>query len=235
MKNQYFGDINDYRKYGLLRALSSDRKIKAAICWMLTANDGGTDGRFTDFLDSPERWRKYDPELFDMLSEIVIDRKKRDVKEADRVGLIDRVSYYSPVLTDDNRSDYFAQFRKTVIPSHLVFFDPDNGFEVGSVPKGKRGSRKYLYWDEVSLFFSTGSSLLIYQHFPRIERQKFLTLKANQIFAATKPRLVYAFETTRVAFFLITQEHHLKSFRDSIRKVTETWREEFFIHEFHRT
>jgi hypothetical protein len=40
MKDQYFGDINDYRKYGLLRILSGMRcsgqsNISAAICWML--------------------------------------------------------------------------------------------------------------------------------------------------------------------------------------------------------
>ena len=235
MKNQYFGDINDFRKYGLLRVLSSNRNIKTAVCWMLTANDGRTDGQFTDYLSRPHRWRKYDPELFDMLREIVVDGKKRDVGRAEHAALITRATYYSPELTDENRNNYFAKFLKRVTPSHLLFLDPDNGFEVRSVSKGNPGSRKYLYWDEVSLFFSTGVSLLIYQHFPRIERKKFLTLIANQIFAATKPRLVYAFETTRVAFFLIAQEHHLKSFRASIRKVTETWGEEFFIHEFHRT
>jgi len=33
MKNQYFGDINDYRKYGLLRTLTGGQ-IKTAVCWM---------------------------------------------------------------------------------------------------------------------------------------------------------------------------------------------------------
>ncbi len=235
MKNQYFGDINDYRKYGLLRVLSSDRKIKTAVCWMLTVNDGGTDGRFTEYLERPNRWRSYDPGLFDALHEIIIKREKRDVREAARAGLIERASYYSTELTDDNRNDYFLQFQKKITPSHLIFFDPDNGFEVGSVRKGKAGSRKYLFWDEVSRFFSTGASLLVYQHFPRIERKKFLTLKAKQIFAATKSQLIYAFETTRVAFFLIPQEHHLRSFRVSIEKVTDTWGDEFSIQEFHRT
>ena len=235
MKNQYFGDINDFRKYGLLRALSSDRKIKTAVCWMLTANDGGTDGRFTDYLNRPDRWRKHDPELFDVLREIVVDGTKRDVGRAEHAVLIKRASYYSCELTDGNRSDYFTQFLKRVTPSHLVFFDPDNGFEVNSVGKGKRGSGKYFYWDEVSLFFSTGASLLIYQHFPRIDRKKFLTLKANKIFAATQSLLVYAFVTTRVVFFLIPQKHHLKFFQASIEKVTETWGEEFTIQKFHRT
>jgi hypothetical protein len=36
MKNQYFGDINDYRKYGLLRALQSTGDGSLLVTWMLT-------------------------------------------------------------------------------------------------------------------------------------------------------------------------------------------------------
>jgi len=39
MKNQYFGDINDYRKYGLLRGLSNKGEISTLVCWMLTENE----------------------------------------------------------------------------------------------------------------------------------------------------------------------------------------------------
>jgi len=39
MKNQYFGDINDYRKYGLLRLLTDGGDIRTAVCWMLTPGD----------------------------------------------------------------------------------------------------------------------------------------------------------------------------------------------------
>lgn len=44
MKHQYFGDVNDYRKYGLLRTLAKD-DIHILINWMLTPNDGSADGR----------------------------------------------------------------------------------------------------------------------------------------------------------------------------------------------
>ena len=39
MKNQYFGDINDYRKYGLLRILISGGGIKTIVCWVLRPDD----------------------------------------------------------------------------------------------------------------------------------------------------------------------------------------------------
>ena len=47
MKNQYFGDINDYRKYGLLLLLTNGEEIKTAVCWMPTAEDGPIDGNLT--------------------------------------------------------------------------------------------------------------------------------------------------------------------------------------------
>ncbi len=45
MKNQYFGDINDYRKYGLLRAIQSKGEARLLVAWMLTENDGSRDSR----------------------------------------------------------------------------------------------------------------------------------------------------------------------------------------------
>jgi hypothetical protein len=67
MKNQCFGDISDYRKYGLLRILSAGGEISSGVCWMLTPSDGRTDGQFLRYLDQRARWRGFDPELFDHL------------------------------------------------------------------------------------------------------------------------------------------------------------------------
>ena len=44
MKDQYFGDVNDYLKYGLLRALQSQGDLKLLVAWMLTPNDARSDG-----------------------------------------------------------------------------------------------------------------------------------------------------------------------------------------------
>ena len=46
MKNQHFGDISDYRKYGLLRALQSSGDGRLLVAWMLTPDDGSRDGGF---------------------------------------------------------------------------------------------------------------------------------------------------------------------------------------------
>lgn len=44
MKNQYFGDVDDYRKYGLLRILHRVSVFRIGVCWCLTVDDGGAHG-----------------------------------------------------------------------------------------------------------------------------------------------------------------------------------------------
>ena len=72
MKNQYFGDINDYRKYGLIRILSDGGIIRTGICWMLTPDDTRTDGKFTEYLAKSEEYKKFDPDLYDFLGQCLL-------------------------------------------------------------------------------------------------------------------------------------------------------------------
>jgi len=67
MKNQYFGDINDYRKYGIMLALQSEGINKLLVAWMLAPDDRGSDGSLRSCLHLPKQWRRFDPELFDNL------------------------------------------------------------------------------------------------------------------------------------------------------------------------
>ena len=55
MKHQDVGDINDYRKYALLRALSAGGANRIGVCWMLTPDDGRTDGGKLSCLKQPSR------------------------------------------------------------------------------------------------------------------------------------------------------------------------------------
>ena len=93
MKNKYFGDINDYKKYGILRILSDNGRIRTGICWMLTEDNDGNDGRFTTYLEQPAKWRKYDPRLFDSLQYSLKTLNRRSVSAAEELELIDDAYY----------------------------------------------------------------------------------------------------------------------------------------------
>ena len=49
----------------------------------------------------------------------------------------------------------------------LVFFDPDNGLQIASIPKHHPKGGKYIYWDELTQFWRRGNTLLIYHHLNR--------------------------------------------------------------------
>lgn len=83
-----------------------------------------------------------------------------------------------------------------------MFFDPDNGLEV-SLPKGRKNSSKYLYLDEAAAFYKAGKSLLIYQHFPRVERKAFLASCAGRLRGVAPGSAVWAFTTSHVVFLLL--------------------------------
>ena len=71
MKNQYFGDINDYRKYGLLRLLQSTGNGRLLVAWMLTPDDGSRDGGRRSYLRDPGAWNRYEAELFSGLADLL--------------------------------------------------------------------------------------------------------------------------------------------------------------------
>jgi hypothetical protein len=230
VKNQYFGDINDYMKYGLIRLLTDHGRICTAICWMLTPNDGNTDGKFTDYLHKPDSWRGYDPSLYDRLRHIVLE-KTREVYAAQSDGILPNCIFYPTVLSDNPevRASYFEGFERKSKRCELIFFDPDNGLEVKSRPYGRKYSSKYLYWREVRKFFNAGYSLLIYQHFPRVKRDRFIESKAGELGEKTGAHGVYSFRTLHVLFLLATQQQHRELFEVTAKEVASAWKGQIVV------
>jgi hypothetical protein len=84
MHNRYVGDIRDYLKLGILRALSPGYRL--GIAWWLLPNEShNRDGRHINYLQRPDQWRHYDPELFDALAHRVANRRNVRAQEAGNV------------------------------------------------------------------------------------------------------------------------------------------------------
>jgi len=230
MKNQYFGDINDYRKYGLLRILAGE-DLNIGICWMLTPDDDGTDGASVQYLDESGKWRHYDPRLFDYLRQCVKVEGVRSVEHPRLPSLLGNADLHAGWLTDDRdeRRRYFDEMLQKFRDIDLVLFDPDNGLEVASVPRGHKNSNKYLYWDEVTAAFQARHSVLVYQHFAREDRESYIARLAAQMQAATGASQIYSFRTARVVYFLAGQPRHEAHFARQARSVAETWLGQFEV------
>ncbi len=225
MKNQYFGDINDYKKYSLIRYLSNFGQIKTAICWILTRDDDRSDGNRINYLRQPEKWRNFDTSLYQYLQDNVLLRKIRDVKILETSDILTNCSFYSEIV-DDNielREIYFNRCLEFAKHSNLIFFDPDNGLEVKSVPFGKKNSSKYLYWREVTASFKAGHSILIYQHFPRMNRESYINNLVLQFKAITEAKRIFYYKTRHVVFFLLAQPKHESLFIESNANILNIW------------
>ncbi len=226
MKDQYFGDINDYRNYGLLRLLCGADGLSLGIAWMLTAPDGRRDGERVAYLHQPERYRRFDPPLFDALRDIVLHHRRRRILCAEELSLFPGARFFNDEFTDDLRQ------REALLPRLLdqfadcdvIFFDPDNGLEVKSRPWGRKDSCKYLYWREVETTYQRGHSVLIFQHFPRVDRAAYTAEAKRQLRQHTGAARVFAFQTSLVVFLLAAQSAHVARLRKRAAVVQARWR-----------
>ena len=132
MQNQYVGDFGDFVKYGLLRALSKDKRL--GVAWYLYPNGGGTDGNKIAYLDDPNTWQSLDPTLFNGLKRIV-KSERRCVKAVQDSGLLPEAVFASEMLRFDTRSnvqraewrrEWFKQVKEQLSDCDIVFADPDN-------------------------------------------------------------------------------------------------------------
>lgn len=225
MKNQYFGDINDYLKYGLLRVIIRASALRTQVVWMLTPDDPGTDGQFVSYLNNPAEWAHYDPDLFRHLKELLARGAPRCVYRMERSSILPDAKYFSAIVPDsaEARSAWFQSLLEQSRDRELVFLDPDNGLEVKSRPYGRKYSSKHLFWREVEAFWASGKSLLIYQHFPREKRAHFIRRKLGELSHAAPNSLVEAFYTSRVVFFMALQPSHQRFHPAIVDSVQSSW------------
>ncbi len=192
MQNRYVGDVGDFGKYGLLRTLcgrlSHGTKLSLGIVWYLTINeDHNDDGMHVSYL-SNESMRECDAELFDVLKKLV-ERGRRSIAQIQNSDLFlqDTVFYdlalgyqhkppgqrHSKQQRQGLRNSWLDGALNETRDKDIVFLDPDNGFEVKSVPIHSLKSNKYVYWHEAGRFLNRGNTVVIYHHLNR-------TMKADE-------------------------------------------------------
>ncbi|MEX2375439.1 MAG: hypothetical protein WD942_07610 [Dehalococcoidia bacterium] len=177
---------------------------------MLTPPDGRPDGGNIRYLEKPERWRQFDPPLFDHLQWMATDPSRRRVALIEERDVIPGAKYISETLSDvvSERRAYFKLAHQTLSGAELVFFDPDIGLPVPSTPKGRRNSAKFLYLDEIAAFYDSGHSVLVYQHFARVKRDKFITQKIEELRQVAGKAAIQPIITPHTAFLLAKNPRH---------------------------
>ena len=229
MKDRYTGDLGDFGKYGLLKALCGDSQVgpslSLGVVWYLTPDEEGSgDGGHVPSDKNRDRLRPCDPPLFDSLHDI-IERGPREVASIRRRGLLPAGTvYFEAALSFDglqgseqgarevrlvHRERWFKGALDATEGCKVVFLDPDKGLEIASTGRHEKDSPQYVYFDELERFRTRGQSVVIYQHIHR-KRGETAQIQIDQRFAKIREHigsedafaLLYHRGTAR-AFFVV--------------------------------
>ena len=205
MKVQYFGDVSDYRKLAILRLLAEVGRFKIGVCWMMTEDDATGHGGNRAYRKQPDAWRHFDPLVFDVLRSVPPEPQLADLRRVEEEGLIPGATFFIETAPDarDARARFHGNCLAALADSELVFFDPDNGLEVASFPKGRKRSNKYVFLDEIAEHYAEGRSALLYQHFPMHRTRPSVVADAVQRLGSVLPGAsLWSLETPHVVFLL---------------------------------
>jgi hypothetical protein len=170
MQNRYVGDIGDFVKLAILRALMPGERLGVA-WWLYPDEAHNADGRHIGYLRSPDQWRSYDPDLFDGLAAVVADGRRR-VQALQDEGLLPGAAFCDEVIPTAGtpaerragRAAWFARVQAKVAGCSLVFADPDNGLETATFSPGALVGGKCISLAEVVALGAPGRTLVVYHH-----------------------------------------------------------------------
>ena len=234
MQNRYVGDIGDFGKYGLLRALAGlypakpdSQCLLLGIAWYLFPDEShNADGKFVGYLNpirsNRTKFRACDPQLYDELRNLV-DAGNRDVSAIRQSGILPQdTSYHENSLSYVSgesrparqvaREEWLDEALAKTSAAEIVYLDPDNGISA-TVDRYRKTGPKYVYLDDLEKFAQRGQSTVIYHHLSRQgTAQQQIALVSSYLLDSLKlaepPKaLRYRRGTARV-FFLIAQPDH---------------------------
>lgn len=227
MQNRYVGDVGDYGKYGLLRALCNPRtRLRLGVVWYLVPNERkGGDGRLVGYLSrnsrKDEELAVCDPALFRVLGEIV-RRGSRDVRAVRARAVLPAGTFfyerrldYTGLKKADRlalRAAWLAEAQDSMRECDIVFLDPDNGI-AGRVQKHLLKAPKFVFLDEILPYIQRGQSVLVYHHLNRRAPAETQVRSVSSLLKKAVPNgvevtvLRYHRGTARIYAILAVQKH----------------------------
>ena len=177
MQDRYAGDIGDYGKIGLLKALQA-QGLSIGVNWYLVEpmdterKSDGTykqeDGKYL----IPEKLQVCDTLLAEKLTKIA-KSDHRSIRSLEQGNFILNARYYSEPVSVAGREEWHKKALDLLNDLDIVFVDPDNGMLVKSVGKKSVKSVKYTFYEEVRDYVRRGQSVLIYNHRSRKQETQY--------------------------------------------------------------
>ena len=171
MQNRYVGDIGDYVKLAILRALLPGRRLGVA-WWLYPDERHNRDGRRIEYLDRPDPWRRFDPPLFDALKKMVL-AQQRNVHALEQASLMPCAFFASEPIPCDvrpfperarERQRWFDRISTSLESADLLFVDPDNGIAPFGLKLTRRSAGKSILMEEIVALRRSGRTVVVYHH-----------------------------------------------------------------------
>ncbi len=175
MQHRYVGDIGDFVKLAILRAVYPAGNLGVA-WWLFPDECHNGDGRHTTYLQQPERWRALDPVLFDTLGQVVAEGE-RNVHALQDARLLTGAQFADEVLPvggspadrRNSRVAWFERVQAKLAASEVVFVDPDNGLETAGFSPGTAVAGKSISVAELLALAAGGRAVIAYHHQTRMK------------------------------------------------------------------
>lgn len=203
MQDRYAGDVGDYGKLALLRAMEA-QGFKLGINWYRTetaAYEIHDDGKYR----IPKVFAECDPQLSAALNAIFDSADSRSVQKLEQANLL-RCKYFVHDLVpraNQERFDWHRQALAHFADCDLVFLDPDNGLNVKSVKPGSQKSVKYVWIDEITDYVRAKKSVIFYNHRPRKKADAYFSEYSARLAAMEKPVYVLTFPRRSIRDYFI--------------------------------
>lgn len=235
MQDTYIGDIGDYGKYGLLRAITA-AGISLSVNWYKVVPkkfNKQDDGKYIQYLLKPEKYQEYDCFLFESLYNIVYRDNDRSIQRIEQENLFSS-KYFSDEITTDRLTWHQKALRQTS-GTDAIFLDPDNGLETHNMFVTNAATEKHVKWLELKDYYQRGQTVILYQHRPQMKKKEVCInevlqfqkeyLKADSVMLLEFPKY-----TNRFYFMFLHSEHH-SAFSKACNFTIQNWGKDGFCKE----
>ncbi len=189
MKNRFYGDVNDYIKYGILDILSK-KYDSIGINWYLTDDRHGKigDGNIDRHIANEKDWKDFNSTIYGKLKNR-LQLGHRDIKYCGIDKVFNFKNEFTEQLPDNARQSDYEALRKEwhgrarihLAKCDLVFFDPDIGV-INQLSKSVVKNSEYCLANEIVDYDWCDWLVVV---FPR-HAKRYPTLKANPIVISAK-------------------------------------------------
>ena len=219
MQDRYVGDVGDFVKYGLLRAIRGAKRL--GVAWYLHPDSGPPgDGGHIDYLEHPCEWRPLDPDLFDEMRWVTEPgANRRCVASIEQSGILGDAAFAADRLEVAGvkhpdrlrwRHRWFDGIKRQLVDCDVVFADPDNGLVPDDrfLPTRKVSAKRIPIVEAKALW--EGRTAVIYHH---NSRRPGGQLKEIQWWKDQLPCGTMAYYWRRVSnrtFFIINPDEQIR-------------------------